>query len=235
MGRVRRFKDEEVASASWLLTFSDLLLLLLTTFVMKLSMSSLQSQNLAEGLGMTLEKTVKIQEASLKLGKQIKRSLSESMGSPVPVPGERVALRFADEVTLTLVERGVAISLGGGRFVPGSRELSPETKTFISALAQSISPAISSAISPALSGPPVFIRVEGHTDSTAISTAEFPSNWELSAARAIAVAQELIGLGVEGSRIAAVGYSDTRPRADNFSEVARAKNRRVELLIEPQI
>jgi chemotaxis protein MotB len=223
MRRYRRYEGEEEASASWLLTFSDLLLLLLTTFVLKLSMASLQSGNLASGLGLTVEKSVQIQEASLKLGKQLRRALSEVMGPPTPLPGERAALRFADEVTLALVDRGVAISLGGGRFVPGKRELSPETADFIALLVR------------ALQGASVFIRIEGHTDSSPIATTEFPSNWELSAARAISVAQALGSHGINGSDIAAVGYSDTRPVADNFSEIARAKNRRVELLIEPKL
>ena len=214
MRQYRRREEEEQGSASWLLTFSDLLLLLLTTFVLKLSMASLESQNLASGLGMTLERSVQIQEASLQLAKILKKRLSEAMGPPTPLPGEKAGLRFAEEVTLMLVDRGVAISLGGGRFVPGKRELSPETADFLALLVQ------------ALKESTVFIRIEGHTDSTPIATTEFPSNWELSAARAISVGQFLVSQGIAGSSITAVGYSDTRPVADNFSEVARAKNRR---------
>lgn len=75
-------------------------------------------------------------------------------------------------------------------------------------------------------------RVEGHTDNVPISTAQFPSNWELSATRAVTVVRNLSELyGVPSHNLAAVGYADSRPQIDNLSPENRAKNRRVEIVV----
>lgn len=78
-------------------------------------------------------------------------------------------------------------------------------------------------------------RVEGHTDNVPIRTAQFPSNWELSAARAVMVVRVLSELyGVPAGRLAAVGHADTRPITANADAEQRAKNRRVEVVILEQ-
>lgn len=76
------------------------------------------------------------------------------------------------------------------------------------------------------------VVVVGHTDSVPISSARFPSNWELSSARAGSVVRYLQANGVDGRRLRAVGYADTQPLADNASAEGRARNRRVELVLE---
>ncbi|MBZ0329295.1 OmpA family protein [Halomonas sp. ANAO-440] len=75
------------------------------------------------------------------------------------------------------------------------------------------------------------VAVEGHTDSRSIQTPEFPSNWVLSSARAIAIVHALEQAGVETQRLRAVGLADTRPLATNDSAEGRAQNRRVEVII----
>lgn len=75
------------------------------------------------------------------------------------------------------------------------------------------------------------VAVEGHTDSRPIQTNEFPSNWVLSSARAIAIVHELERSGVESQRLRAVGLADTRPLSDNNTVEGRAQNRRVEVII----
>ena len=75
------------------------------------------------------------------------------------------------------------------------------------------------------------IQVEGHTDNVPIRTRQYPSNWELSAARAASVVHFLAGKGVEPRRMAAVGYGEYRPIADNATLEGRQKNRRVSLII----
>jgi len=82
-----------------------------------------------------------------------------------------------------------------------------------------------------LASMPAEIEVEGHTDPVPIRTDRYPSNWELSAARAAAVARKLIDNGVPADRIKAVGRADTRPVAPNTTAEGRAANRRVVLLI----
>ncbi|WP_192036514.1 OmpA family protein [Halomonas sp. YLGW01] len=75
------------------------------------------------------------------------------------------------------------------------------------------------------------VSVEGHTDDRDIATPRYPSNWELSTARATAILRELQAAGIEASRLRAIGYADTRPLADNTSAEGRAANRRVEVIV----
>ncbi|MBO9716834.1 MAG: flagellar motor protein MotD [Pseudoxanthomonas sp.] len=75
------------------------------------------------------------------------------------------------------------------------------------------------------------VRVEGYTDNQPISTAAFPSNWELSAARAASVVHLFASQGVAQERLAMVGYGEYRPRADNATEEGRNRNRRVVLIV----
>jgi chemotaxis protein MotB len=78
-------------------------------------------------------------------------------------------------------------------------------------------------------------KVEGHTDNVPIRTAQFPSNWELSAARAVMVVRVLSELyGVPGDHLAAVGHAETRPITANLDPEQRARNRRVEVVILEQ-
>ncbi|ASG19733.1 OmpA/MotB family protein [Nitrospirillum viridazoti] len=99
---------------------------------------------------------------------------------------------------------------------------------------------ILSRLVPVLQSLKGMVTVEGHTDSNAISTARFPSNWELSAARAAAVVRMLISDGVPANRLRAVGYADTRPHVSppgantdpNAPDHDRAADRRVTLIVE---
>ena len=76
------------------------------------------------------------------------------------------------------------------------------------------------------------IIVEGHTDNVPISSAQFPSNWELSTARATTVVRYLISQGVNRARLEAVGYADLHSVATNATATGRARNRRVEIVLE---
>lgn len=78
----------------------------------------------------------------------------------------------------------------------------------------------------------VSIVVEGHTDNVRISTPQFPSNWELSAARAASVVRLFIDTAVDPRRLTATGYADQRPVADNATAEGRQRNRRVAITIE---
>jgi chemotaxis protein MotB len=76
------------------------------------------------------------------------------------------------------------------------------------------------------------IVVEGHTDNEPISTPQFPSNWELSGARASSVVRLFVANGVDPRRLTATGYADQRPVADNATAEGRTRNRRVAITIE---
>jgi chemotaxis protein MotB len=81
---------------------------------------------------------------------------------------------------------------------------------------------------------PFFIRIEGHTDDVPINTPEFPSNWELSTARAVNVLRYFLEKKIPAERLAAVGFSEYHPVASNDTPEGRQKNRRVELYFELQ-
>ena len=76
---------------------------------------------------------------------------------------------------------------------------------------------------------PWILQVDGHTDARPIQTARFPSNWELSAARAISVVNFLIALGIPPDRLSATGYGEFQPLDDRDDEIAHRRNRRIEL------
>jgi chemotaxis protein MotB len=76
------------------------------------------------------------------------------------------------------------------------------------------------------------IVVEGHTDDLPIATSQYASNWELSTARAAAVVRWLIGRGLASKRFSAAGYADLRPLASNGTAAGRARNRRVEVVLQ---
>lgn len=125
------------------------------------------------------------------------------------------------------------INIVGDRFVlqseilfkSGSAEIGEKGKaklSEISNLLKSITKKIPSKIN-------WIIQVEGHTDNVPISNNEYPSNWELSVARAIAVARIMIENDIEPKRINVAGYGEFRPLVKNEDETSRNKNRRIEL------
>jgi chemotaxis protein MotB len=79
------------------------------------------------------------------------------------------------------------------------------------------------------------ILVEGHTDNNPISNLRFPSNWELSSARASSVVRLFIENGVSPRRLTAAGYADQRPVADNSTEAGRSRNRRVAIMLDSRV
>ncbi len=117
--------------------------------------------------------------------------------------------------------RGLVISMPeAGAFPAGRAELSSDAERWMRDLA---------GVLRASAGA---VRVEGHTDDLPIHNAAFASNWELSTARATAVVQFLVEQGgIPANRLSAAGFGEFRPRTPNDSAAARAKNRRVDLII----
>ncbi len=104
----------------------------------------------------------------------------------------------------------------------GSVELPPESRAILQRLARVLQPF------------PARLHVEGFTDDLPISTAAYPSNWELSAARAASVVHLFSGEGIDPRRMAAIGYGEYRPVADNATDEGRARNRRVMVVVLPE-
>lgn len=144
----------------------------------------------------------------------------------LPAPAPRLEALVGSDFTLPGVEtttsvRGVVISLPeAGSFSPGRAELSEGVKAAMRQLAERLRPL------------PNQIRVEGHTDDVPISTPAFRSNWELSTARATRVLEWLVeDGGLSPTRLSAAGYGEFRPRLPNASAAARARNRRVDIVV----
>jgi len=112
--------------------------------------------------------------------------------------------------------RGVEVELDASLlFASGRAELEPDAVTLIQDLARELEPYRGR------------IEVEGHTDDRPIRSPVFPSNWELSGARAAAVVKAMLGVDLSPARFGAIGYGEFRPVADNATEQGRARNRRV--------
>jgi chemotaxis protein MotB len=125
------------------------------------------------------------------------------------------------QLQISLQPRGLVISLReAAYFASGGDTVSPATFSSIEKIARAIKVL------------PNQVRLEGHTDSVPIHTARFRSNWDLSAARSIAML-ELLGsrFGIPSGRMAVAGYAETVPLESNDSEQGRAHNRRVDVVI----
>lgn len=109
-------------------------------------------------------------------------------------------------------------------FPPGSASLSREGKAAIQEVAQVLA---------GIEGRQY--QIAGHTDDRPIATEQFPSNWHLGAARAISVARILVDSGLDASRVSASSYAETKPVAPNRTKEGRAENRRIEIVIVPDL
>jgi len=117
------------------------------------------------------------------------------------------------------------VSLGSDiLFASGSSNLSVEGRKTISEIAKRLAEI-----------PKKSYQVEGHTDNIPIKTALFPSNWELASARALSVVRNLIEGGLEPNRVSAASFAETHPVAANDNPELRAKNRRIEIVVVPNL
>lgn len=111
-------------------------------------------------------------------------------------------------------------------FNTGSAELKPEGVKKLKQLSEDLK---------AKAGPDTEIRIEGHTDNVPIHNAMYPSNWELSSARATTVVRNLQANGINGERLLDIGYGSSRPTESNTSVESRGMNRRVEIILTPAL
>lgn len=127
----------------------------------------------------------------------------------------------AGQIQISMTQRGLVISFAQAALFPSGEDvISDDAYTGLEKIAA------------ALSKIPNPVRLEGHTDSVPIKTPRFHSNWELSAARSIALLELLSDrLGVPRERLSIAGYADTAPLASNETEEGRARNRRVDIVV----
>jgi chemotaxis protein MotB len=129
--------------------------------------------------------------------------------------------KLLDMVHLYIDEHGLVISLSAKYFFDsGKAVLRPEVLPIIDQIASILKPADRE------------IRIEGHTDDVPIQTTSYPSNWELSAARATYVIKYLVDkFKLPPTRLSAAGYGEFRPIASNLTDGGRARNRRVDIVV----
>jgi len=199
----------------WLTSYLDVLTLLITLFVLLLSLSPRTITIGPEPAFMRSASAVSsLPLASLATGIQPRHDGLQPEYAGLNIPG----------VSVSQGREGVTLRIDTSLLFPsGQAVLTPQGRGVIESLMDVLA---------RFDGQ---ISVEGHTDSVPISTARFPSNWELSSARAIAVVRHLERQGFNISRMRAVGYADTQPMEPNATADGRAANRRVELLLRQQV
>jgi chemotaxis protein MotB len=199
----------------WLTSYLDVLTLLITLFVLLLSLTPPGGGEAVDTAFMRSASAVSsLPLASLATGIQPRHEGLQPQFAELNIPGVSVS-QGREGVTLRIDTRLL--------FPSGQAVLTPLGRGVVESLMG------------VLANFDGQISVEGHTDSVPISTARFPSNWELSSARAIAVVRHLERQGFNISRMRAVGYADTQPMEPNATADGRAANRRVELLLRQQV
>ena len=216
-------------SAKWLTTFNDLITLMMVFFVLLFAMSKGDMEKIKEfrsaiiqGFGV-LEKKGEGSPGLIETTNPPVTSGGKVRHDPVP-EAMRELIQKVDalpEVALVPSEEGMVMRISGSIFFnSGSATINSGGVSFL----QKIGGLISRL--------PNRIRIEGHTDNMPISTATFPSNWELSAARAVNIVKFLSDhTGVYPRRLSAVGYGESRPIKANDNPENRAMNRRVEIVL----
>jgi chemotaxis protein MotB len=242
--------EEHVNHERWLITYADMITLLMVLFIVLFSMSQVDLAKYAKlktslsgafgsnpiqgGAGVLSSGTSPIPMAGIAV--QAQKALAAQQAQQAAQAAEQAALEqtkvqlgialekvgLGGSVGLRVERRGLVVTIASDKvlFDPGQATLRPEGRALIHELA------------PPLAALPNPLRVEGHTDDVPIE-GTFPSNWELSTARATTVLRELASAhAVAPARLSATGFADQHPIASNSTPDGRARNRRVEILVE---
>ena len=228
---------EEIAQAdtrgAWLMTYADLVTLILVFFVLLFSLSKMETGNIVAALKSfeitignetpktslfdiidagALGKRKKLDQLTgmreMDVFKEIKSFISKMS------LGESINTEFTEGKIVLRVEGGVLFRSGSSDLLPGANRI------------------LSDIIQIIQNNPQYDVDIQGHTDDRPISTPKFASNWELSAIRATTVLRYLIENGIFGERLTATGFADLRPVASNYTPEGRRKNRRVEFVLK---
>ncbi|RJQ84845.1 MAG: flagellar motor protein MotB [Desulfobacteraceae bacterium] len=225
VNRRLRAHNEQVPenSASWLTTFNDMVTLLMVFFVLLFSMGSMNADRfkqfvngLQSAMGVldegrhSVEGVIHDRQVSV-----FDRSMADDASQSFQ------ALARSEGLEAEYTRKGLRVTLRDELlFRSGSANLTGEGLRLLDEISTIVKPMQRR------------IRIEGHTDDRSIATLRFPSNWELSTARAVRVATYLIQHGgIEPTLLSAAGYGSSRPRVPNDSEVHRGLNRRVEVIL----
>ncbi|MFZ3044331.1 MAG: OmpA family protein [Desulfatirhabdiaceae bacterium] len=218
-------------SQQWQVTYSGFILMLLSFFIMLCSLSMMESSKITRFV-----KSFSTAESILSDGKRFEDNTIILPESPEMVDHwEKLAgihskiqniitnLNMGDSIRISTSDAGIMMQFSDSvLFQSGFADLLPDARIFLQKTCSIILNA------------PYDIRIEGHTDNVPIRSDRFPSNWELSAARAINVMRYVLqSEGMMASRLSAAGFGEFRPICPNDSDVNRARNRRVEIYLVP--
>lgn len=216
--RFRSSEGDEENIDDWMATYADMITLLMCFFLLLISVSEPNMaifEQIKSGLRSEIAGT-KVQETPLA---EIKKDLDSAL----------VAERAAGLVMIELGKKGIRMEFASSAlYGPGEADIGGSAKVMMK------------KVSDAINGIDYFkfdVDIEGHTDDIPINTTRFPSNWELSAARATGIVKYLISEEIEPDRLKAAGYADTKPLAPNRDEDGKsipenqAKNRRIVMQI----
>ncbi len=224
------------SSERWLLTYSDMITLLMVFFIVLFSIARLDMvkyQKLAGSLNRAFGGAgaiiVPISEEQggaweSEYTKPVLIEVPSASYDPTDVSaelGDAIARAgVAGQVSVRTHIEGVIISLSEDLVFPaGSAELQPEGKAALDDIAL------------VLHAMPNAVRVEGHTDDRPTNNPAYPTNWELSTARAVSIVRYLIEQGVSPARLSAAGMASYQPLVPNDTPEQRAMNRRASLVI----
>ena len=203
---------------NWLITLSDVLSLLLIFFIMFLVLTK------------SLNKTEKIQPLKKPVLVTVPAQMKPQL--EVPVRSEWIidemtsrinSLDLGDDVSVRTVDKGIIITMKEKvTFRPGGAEILDSSNPVLNKIAEIIA-----------QYPSFLVEIEGHTDNIPIQTSLYPSNWELSVARATNVLKYIINSSsIDPTRFSVKGSADLKPVVQNDTPENRAKNRRVEIRLK---
>ncbi len=231
----------EQGAPPWMATFADMVTLLLCFFILLFAMSTTQQetykelvQSLRSALGaqrvpesgtregLTMHPVPSEEPAETEQVDELGGMIEKEMDEIVSEVRELVMFnKLGGMVSVTKTEEGVVITMSDLLlFEKGSTRLSDRGMDILKKVAS------------VLKRFAYHIKIKGHTDNTPISTEKFPSNWELSSARAGTVVRILVDHGINPELISAEGYAHYHPVATNDTAEGRARNRRVEIVYE---
>ncbi len=232
--------DDGGGAPMWIVTFADMMSLLLCFFVLLLSFSAIDAEKFRQAAE-SLREALSFEGGAIESVAKPQGSISpdlRSQGSPkTAIDKDMERLKLAQKEIDDYIENAgladhVQTSIEGDRlkvvnsnplnFPPGKAQLLESSQQYLDALL------------PVLQRFEFMIHVEGHTDDRPIETMQFKSNWELSAARAANFVRYLEDNGANPEDLVVIGYGPHRPIAPNDSEESRARNRRIEILLSPK-
>lgn len=238
MAKQAPVNPEKDRSERWLLTYSDLVTLLLIFFIVLYVMSVqdvVKFQMVADSMIDAFRGTKAIVgdapgpsfiqgKSGVRTGGPGSKGREQLKMEYIKQEVERMAQKegLQSQVSVRMEERGVVINiLDKVLFSSGYADLNPEAKRVLMSIGKIL-----------LINRDQYMRVEGHTDDVPIRNERFPSNWELSAGRATNVVKMFIDeVGMNPRLLSEVGYGEFRPLANNGTEAGRIKNRRVEIVV----